>query len=83
MIQEPLRLKVEKSVTIGEIKVQIKEKHVDKPSLEAQKIIYKGRQLGDEIIIGDALKIGLSGVLQGTSEAKFHLLIDKRKLAGA
>ena len=30
----------------------------------------------DEVILGDALNIGLSGVLQGTHEAKFHLLID-------
>ena len=36
----------------------------------------------DEVILGDALNIGLSGVLQGTHEAKFHLLIDKKKAAG-
>ena len=35
----------------------------------------------DEVILGDALNIGLSGVLQGTHEAKFHLLIDKKKAA--
>ena len=35
----------------------------------------------DDVILGDALNIGLSGVLQGTHEAKFHLLIDKKKAA--
>lgn len=53
---------------------------MDKPPATAQKIIYKGRQLVDETIIGDVVNSGLSGVLEGTTQAKFHLLIDKSKL---
>jgi len=34
----------------------------------------------DETIIGDAMNIGISGVLEGTREAKFHLLIHRRRL---
>ena len=44
------------------------------------RIIYKGRLLQNDIIIGDAINIGLSGALQGGTKAKFHLLIDKKKL---
>ena len=83
MAQEPLRLRVKKINTIADVKVLIQEKHVEKPPIDAQKIIYKGRQLLNEQIIGDALSIGLSGVLEGTNEAKFHLLIDKRKTTAA
>ena len=80
---EKLCLRVKKKDTIADVKLMIKDKHSEKPPVDAQKIIYKGRQLTDEYLIGDALSIGLSGIVQGTSEAKFHLLIDKRKTAAA
>ena len=43
------------------------------------RIIYKGRLLQNDIIIGDAINIGLSDAFQGDTKAKFHLLIDKKK----
>mmetsp|Transcript_37561 Transcript_37561/g.49412 ORF Transcript_37561/g.49412 Transcript_37561/m.49412 type:complete len:156 (-) Transcript_37561:1386-1853(-) len=78
---EPIKLTVKKTLTLLEVKALVKEQHPDKPPTDALKIIYKGRQLTDEVIIGDAINIGLSQALQGGSQAKFHLLIDKRKLA--
>ena len=79
---DPIKLTVKKALTIREVKALVKEQHVDKPPVDAMKIIYKGRQLMDEMLIGDAINIGLSTNLSllGGSQAKFHLLIDKRKL---
>jgi len=78
---EPLLLRINKKLTIAEVKALIAEKHPGKPLVALQKIIYKGRVLTDEIIISDAMNIGFSGVVPGTSQAKFHLLIEKRKVA--
>ena len=78
---EPLLLRINKKLTIAEVKALISEKHPGKPLVALQKIIYKGRVLTDEIIISDAMNIGFSGVVPGTSQAKFHLLIEKRKAA--
>lgn len=76
---EPLLLRINKKSTIAEVKAYIAERHPGKPLVALQKIIYKGRVLTDEYIISDAMNIGFSGVVPGTSQAKFHLLIEKRK----
>lgn len=81
--KEPITLRVKKELTIADVKLLIKDKHAQKPIVKAQKIIYKGRQLTDDIIIGEAMKIGVSGQLDGTLEAKFHLLIDKKAMLNA
>ena len=80
-LTEPIKLTVSKKLLLAEVKKLITEQHPEKPPPVAMKIIYKGRQLQDDIIIGDAINIGLSGSLLGGSQAKFHLLIDKRKVA--
>ena len=46
------------------------------PQADAQTIIYKGKKLIDDQIVGDLLKSGISQSLVGEKEAKFHLLID-------
>ena len=78
----PIKVTVKRVLTLREVKALVREQHPERPPVEAMKIIYKGRQLTDEIIIGDAINIGLSTSLglQGGSQAKFHLLIDKKKV---
>lgn len=77
---DPIKLSVDKKLSLAQVKKMLTQQHPDRPPPAAMKIIYKGRMLQDEIIISDAINIGLSGALQGGSQAKFHLLIDKRKL---
>ena len=41
--KEPITLRIKKNLTIADVKGLIKDKHGAKPSIKAQKIIYKGR----------------------------------------